>query len=58
MVNETEHRRKQREEMVKHAFEFAKQQGRNPTEREVRKEVEAICDKVEARRDRNIKDER
>lgn len=42
--------------MLKDAKDFAHQMGNNPTERQLRKEMEPIFERVEKKRDRNIKD--
>lgn len=55
-MGEEERRREQaRSEMLKNAKEFAEKMGNNPTERELRKQMEPIFERVEKQRDRKIK---
>jgi hypothetical protein len=55
MGNEERTREQARHEMLRDAKEFANKMGNNPTERELRKQVEPIFERVEKQRDRNIK---
>ena len=57
-MGEIEFRRQQREEMYRNAKAFAEKMGRNPTEVEIRTATDKICDRVEKRKDRNIKDQK
>lgn len=56
MGEEERLRRAEREHMVKNAIDFARSMGREVTESAVRKETYEICERVEKKRDRNIKD--
>lgn len=55
MGEQDRERQKHRDEMLKHAKETANKMGNNPTEQQLRKEMEPIFERVEKQRDRNIK---